>query len=592
MKKSLLLSIALLPAMAFAGNTEFARMQAPVSAAQMQTVQNVKDLSRMQMMNLNAKTVKATLPANRVIAPKADLQTLYDVPQGCQYIGLNASGGCYPYKWVMAPVKQPLKWICAANASDATFSWTFQELNADYTAYVNKTYNEQYPTLTHEWSTLPTPTLTATSGSNTATYTLTGASYNSKQYDAYMNYGGNNEIQFSDGSVTLGAYPFDVVDFIFNDDNDMAWASAVGTGASVNNQWSQVYAQLGATDVNVDGVATVYQKPSAPYYLESVNVRGYFASFSGQKAEVRVYAVDDEGQIGDVIGYGYLNASDVATSSTNYSYITIPIVQIDGELESEYPITVDSAVLVKVSFDSTDNMYICSFFTPGELGDDEYTGSYISVSYTYNGKKYAGLVDPGLLGYNDSEGNAIHIAGVDISLNMGYTYTIDATGDDTVLFDENGGTKTRTVSSMLGGGYMLVEGEGEGDWWTYNMGDFDTATGETEIEFITSPLTDTSVSHYAPVTVSTPGSSVVYYVRQISKASVDNLAAGKTQVSVVNGDFAVASDDATAVTIYNLAGQKVAEAEFQGAATVSGADLAKGVYVVKFNNNTVVKVAK
>ena len=63
-------------------------------------------------------------------------------------------------------------------------------------------------------------------------------------------------------------------------------------------------------------------------------------------------------------------------------------------------------------------------------------------------------------------------------------------------------------------------------------------------------------------------------------------------MSVVDGNFVVESDNATSVAVYNLAGQKVAEAVFAGKATVPAADLAKGVYVVKFNDNTVVKVAK
>ena len=64
------------------------------------------------------------------------------------------------------------------------------------------------------------------------------------------------------------------------------------------------------------------------------------------------------------------------------------------------------------------------------------------------------------------------------------------------------------------------------------------------------------------------------------------------RVAVVNGNFVVKSSKATAVEVYNVAGQKVAASKVNGTAFIPAANLAKGIYMVKFNDNTVVKVMK
>ena len=75
-------------------------------------------------------------------------------------------------------------------------------------------------------------------------------------------------------------------------------------------------------------------------------------------------------------------------------------------------------------------------------------------------------------------------------------------------------------------------------------------------------------------------------------AGVAGVEVSANKVNVVNGNFEVEAANATSVDVYNVAGQKVATAAIEGATTIPAQDLAKGMYILKFNDNTAVKVMK
>ena len=80
-----------------------------------------------------------------------------------------------------------------------------------------------------------------------------------------------------------------------------------------------------------------------------------------------------------------------------------------------------------------------------------------------------------------------------------------------------------------------------------------------------------------------------------SPAGVADVAAGASAASVVvDGDNFVitAPDGINAATVYNIAGQAVAASEVRGMATIDGSSLAKGVYIVRFDDGSSVKVVK
>ena len=77
---------------------------------------------------------------------------------------------------------------------------------------------------------------------------------------------------------------------------------------------------------------------------------------------------------------------------------------------------------------------------------------------------------------------------------------------------------------------------------------------------------------------------------------IEEMTAGEqsaAKVAVVGGDFVVtAPEGIDAVTVYNVAGQAVAASEVAGTTTVDAQSLAKGVYILRFNDGSTVKVIK
>ena len=80
-----------------------------------------------------------------------------------------------------------------------------------------------------------------------------------------------------------------------------------------------------------------------------------------------------------------------------------------------------------------------------------------------------------------------------------------------------------------------------------------------------------------------------------SPAGVADVAAGASAASVVvdGENFVITAPESIgAATVYNIAGQAVAASEVRGMATIDGSSLAKGVYIVRFDDGSSVKVVK
>lgn len=154
-----------------------------------------------------------------------------------------------------------------------------------------------------------------------------------------------------------------------------------------------------------------------------------------------------------------------------------------------------------------------------------------------------------------------------------------------------GDSKTFQFSSYYVPDAYEVEGEGLDEWYTVTVGEIDPNTYLTPVTIEVDPFTGED-ARVAAVNFTVPGSKETIWVAQHSASSVDNVAASATKAAVEGGNFVVESANATAVAVYNVAGQKVASAAIEGKTVIPAADLANGMYILKFNDNTVVKVVK
>ena len=89
------------------------------------------------------------------------------------------------------------------------------------------------------------------------------------------------------------------------------------------------------------------------------------------------------------------------------------------------------------------------------------------------------------------------------------------------------------------------------------------------------------------------GSRVLYLIHQDTPTAVrDVLTQEGVKVTVAGNNFIVAAPVKGQVSVFNAAGQQVAQSALHGNTIIEGSHLAHGVYVLRFDNGTAVKVVK
>lgn len=343
-----------------------------------------------------------------------------------------------------------------------------------------------------------------------------------------------------------------------------------------------------------DGYGILFDEPAVPYYVESARMIMKGVSLkNGAELTLNVYKVNDDGTLGDKLAVGKAGADDVKLRSSDSGLygVTFKFFEEDelGGL-SEVAIYPETALFYAFT-DYKDNSDISfesmCFNWPYVDDKGEIPASYpAEVGYFLVGDKMAPfsalfedtysapvLFVDALMCNLDFDKNSNHFANNGGSLDV-------AVETNLTIFKAYADNPVQ---------YYAVENEIP-DWLEISVS-YDATKG-TVFNFKADPLPEGVSGRRADVSFTTVFGGREVFVATQGDASVAGVEATNSKVAVVDGNFVVESDNATSVAVYNLAGQKVAEAAFAGKATVPAADLAKGVYVVKFNDNTVVKVAK
>ena len=210
--------------------------------------------------------------------------------------------------------------------------------------------------------------------------------------------------------------------------------------------------------------------------------------------------------------------------------------------------------------------------------------------------------------FNDASGTRKMINTTDLSFEDGSaaaglyasfdaTYSWLRSDEDAFEAKPAGESKTFDLDSYYnlvsskGENLATATGEGLGDWYTVSFANgSDTEPAKMTVTVSALPEGTDVRSSYFDVEVF--GMKKRFYVAQHSEAGVSDLAVSATKAFVNGGNIVVSSPKATRVAVYNVAGQKVAEQAFAGKATIKASDFAKGIYVLKFNDNTVLKLTK
>lgn len=474
-----------------------------------------------------------------------------------------------------------------------------------YAPYTTKSYCEQYGSISWEYAnpSNPSEAIFADTENLTVEYELTTegqlpntnqpiltASYGSQEntyqsaFDGGIQHGYNiNSIEGSESIWGVGKY--NILN-VGKTDFGLSGTYIYGLGKAYDNQWSTA---MGAT-CKVAGIGQLIEEPDAPYMLSYVYVFANATIAENSNVKLNIYRVLD----------GVIAAEPIATSTgvvlTEEGSIVFPeLIQTDEDgYEEAVDLHVDTALyleLVMESATTTDDVMI-PVITEQESMIYEYANSVVHI--VANNRDY---IFPFDVFYFESEDTGAKLVPQGMVMSLGLTYNWCFEEEGNYAYDyvpAAGGDVTFKMNSLYEGeGMWDIQGDGLYDWFDYTIGAYDEQTGLQDLTFTLQPLPDGVDERLATVFLRVPGvKEQIFNIAQRRDGSVSAIKATANRVAVAGGNFIVKSGKATACEVYNAAGQKVAAAQINGSAVIPAANLAKGLYVVKFNDNAVVKVMK
>lgn len=521
------------------------------------------------MMLDDVKVGEAT-PTAAVTAPNAVF------PIGLSLEGYNLSDGSgNVLNLALAPYKTSLEWTNVSPAYESC-TWTYPDEEGNETTSSSK--NLEAPE--YGFAQYDAPSLVTKIGSKTSDA--------AKLYDA-VQYGGSVMIRNGDSYLSFDAAMYDLNRLVSKKAKfSLARDGVFGMGATSDATWNQL---LKTEGMKVTGMGMFIPQPAAPYTLSSANAVVYYtAGKLTDKSQLKatVYKVEDDGSF-TAMAEGYCSPSEIYKADDK-SYPKAVFYferEIDGlptqaELFVDYPIVIQfSANLAEgEEFD-----FVNAFDSaPKEVENNVYV-FFNDASGTRK------MIDTTALSFEDGSAAAGLYASFDA------TYSWLRSDEDAFEAKPAGESKTFDLDSYYnlvnskGENLATATGEGLGDWYTVSFANgSDTEPAKMTVTVNALPEGTDVRSSYFDVEVF--GMMKRFYVAQHSEAGVSDLAVSATKAFVNGGNIVVSSPKATRVAVYNVAGQKVAEQAFAGKATIKASDFAKGIYVLKFNDNTVLKLTK
>lgn len=521
------------------------------------------------MMLDDVKVGEAT-PTAAATAPNAVF------PIGLSLDGYNLSDGSgNVLNLALAPYKTSLEWTNVSPAFESC-TWTYPDEEGNETTSSSK--NLEAPE--YGFGQYDAPSLVTKIGSKTSDAT--------KLYDA-VQYGGSVMINHGDSYLSFDAAMYDLNRLVSEKAKfSLAGDGVFGMGATSDATWNQL---LKTEGMKVTGMGMFIPQPAAPYTLSSANAVVYYtAGKLTDKSQLKatVYKVEDDGSF-TAMAEGYCSPSEFykADEDSNTKAIFYFEREIDG-LPTQAELFVDYPIVIQFSADLAEGEEF-DFVNAFDSAPDEVENNvYVFFNDAEGTRK---MINTTALSFEDGSAAAGLYASFDA------TYSWLRSDEDAFEAKPAGESKTFDLDSYYnlvsskGENLATATGEGLGDWYTVSFAN-GSGTEPAKMTVTVNALPEGTDVRSSYFDVEVFGMKKRFYVAQHSEAGVSDLAVSATKAFVNGGNIVVSSPKATRVAVYNVAGQKVAEQAFAGKATIKASDFAKGIYVLKFNDNTVLKLTK
>lgn len=521
------------------------------------------------MMLDDVKVGEAT-PTAAATAPNAVF------PIGFSLDGYNLNDGSgNVLNLALAPYKTSLEWTNVSPAYESC-TWTYPDEEGNETTSSSK--NLEAPE--YGFGQYGAPSLVTKIGSKTSDA--------AKLYDA-VQYGGSVMINHGDSYLSFDAAMYDLNRLVSKKAKFSLTRDGVfGMGATSDATWNQL---LKTEGMKVTGMGMFIPQPAAPYTLSSANAVVYYtAGKLTDKSQLKatVYKVEDDGSF-TAMAEGYCSPSEFykADEDSNTKAIFYFEREIDG-LPTQAELFVDYPIVIQFSADLAEGEEF-DFVNAFDSAPDEVENNvYVFFNDAEGTRK---MINTTALSFEDGSAAAGLYASFDA------TYSWLRSDEDAFEAKPAGESKTFDLDSYYnlvnskGENLATATGEGLGDWYTVSFAN-GSGTEPAKMTVTVNALPEGTDVRSSYFDVEVFGMKKRFYVAQHSEAGVSDLAVSATKAFVNGGNIVVSSPKATRVAVYNVAGQKVAEQAFAGKATIKASDFAKGIYVLKFNDNTVLKLTK
>lgn len=495
-------------------------------------------------------------------------------PSGLYYFGINLQGSAYYNPFMAGPAFVEHTWKNVSNQATKQWNYAIGDMSdkpGPSLVSTDKDLTFEYDSFT--FSSIPTLT------------TADGKTWTTIMPDKEGNPVEGMVVTVSDVTIN-GKDIFSVSGYPFNGNLELSADEGVYL--------------LGQNDtgLGVEGFGMLMTKPAVPCLLQSVMAIGRSIKIEGSaQLKMNVYSVGDDGMVPEKPAYiGLASAADVHNIAQDQDGKTISIVEFKffeedelGGVTEVYP-RPDTALYFEIA--EYRNLPGVSF--------EMFYAHYPFI----DAQKNLGVA-PEQLGFvrvKDEQGKTGLTPIANLYEGLPYTspsFFINATFENFIV------DKKLVELPVAGGQDVMMAASGYKmsqetffvtteipEWLTIYYGEENKEDGTIEVTFQADELPEGTTGREADIAFDLLfGGRQIVHVRQ-GASSVDGVVVSSSKVTVEGGNFVVSSVDANAVEVFNLSGQKVAEAAFNGEAVVSGAGLASGVYIVKFNDNTVVKVVK
>lgn len=497
----------------------------------------------------------------------------YATPDGLYWQSIASDG----YAWsVGVGVVPPFKTVTFENISDSeTESWNFSIGDLSTSggeSFVAEDQNLEVE-YDHNFSTFPKLT------------TKDGVSYQNWTYIKDSQTAEANYIfstGFSESTPNKISYPL----------SNQPFGGFWGLKATENDY---LYSSI-LTTFGCSGFGAYYSKPLAPYYLESLTAWISGLNFVNEAGEltIHVYAVNDDGSVGEELALAVATKDDVLGTYPVGSPVDFKFYKEDELGGREQVVLYPNTALLLIFSDFTEDVTFTGFMANFPWMDDEVntyvpnslhgvieitkdgSKSYLPTQYMYTAEDATEL--------SDNDGGPMIL----LNASMG-SLKLDQTQ---VVIPVEGGAADVSVADSnikLNSDYFSLN-QDVPEWITISA----AGDGQTTLTFtITAealPEGETGRTAYVDFTTVLGGSAVVKVI-QGDGGSVGAIKADAVKVSVVNGNFVVNGVEGK-VAVYNAAGQLVANTTLGANGVIPAANLAKGMYILKFDNNKVARVLK